>query len=89
MTNNVAEVSVPVFTPAQSAVATAQPVPRNDNADATRYRLSIEAVGGNRFVYKVLDRVTGEVIRELPREEVQKLSSDPTYRGGKVIDTTA
>ena len=40
-------------------------------------------------MYKVLDRVTGEVIRQLPREEVEKLGSDPTYRGGKIVDTTA
>ncbi|WP_395943187.1 flagellar protein FlaG [Brevundimonas sp.] len=55
--------------------------------DTGRYRLSIEAIGANRFVYKVLDRVTGEVIRQLPREDVAKLTSDPTYRGGKLIDT--
>lgn len=63
--------------------------PRDDNADAGRYRLTIEAVGDNRYVYKVLDRVTGEVIRQLPREEVEKLSSDPTYRGGKIVDAKA
>ncbi|WP_336980299.1 flagellar protein FlaG [Brevundimonas nasdae] len=49
--------------------------------------MTIEAVGDNRFVYKVLDRVTGEVIRQLPREEVEKLNSDPTYRGGRLVDT--
>jgi flagellar protein FlaG len=27
------------------------------------------------------------VIRQLPREEVEKLISDPTYRGGRVVDT--
>lgn len=62
-------------------------VARNDNEDASRYRLTIEAVGDHHFIYKVLDRVTGEVIRQLPREEVEKLSRDPTYRGGKLIDT--
>ena len=63
------------------------PVAKNDNEDASRYRLTIEAVGDHQFVYKVLDRVTGEVIRQLPREEVEKLSRDPTYRGGRLIDT--
>jgi flagellar protein FlaG len=29
------------------------------------------------------------VIRQLPREEVERLNADPTYRGGKVVDTTA
>ncbi|NSX33472.1 flagellar protein FlaG [Brevundimonas vesicularis] len=44
-------------------------------------------MGDNRFVYKVLDRVTGEVIRQLPREDVEKLNTDPTYRGGRLVDT--
>ena len=64
---------------AQSALA------GNDNASQ---RLVIEAVGQNRFVYKVMDRVTGEVIRQLPREEVQKLITDPAYRQGGVVNTS-
>ncbi|WP_087119502.1 flagellar protein FlaG [Brevundimonas sp. SH203] len=73
--------------PAPATVA--QTHARNDNSDASRYRLTIEAVGKNRYVYKVLDRVTGEVIRQLPREDVEKLAVDPTYRQGKVVDTSA
>ncbi|MDQ1154009.1 flagellar protein FlaG [Brevundimonas sp. SORGH_AS_0993] len=92
MTENVVRITnppvVPSSTPAVAPHPQAQPEPRNDNADAGRYRLTIEAVGENRYVYKVLDRVTGEVIRQLPREEVEKLSGDPTYRGGKIFDTT-
>jgi flagellar protein FlaG len=57
----------------------------NDNASQ---RLVIEAVGQNRFVYKVMDRVTGEVIRQLPREEVEKLITDPAYRQGGVVSTS-
>jgi len=74
---------------ASAAAPTADEAPQTPNslADAGRYRLTIEAVGRHRFVYKVLDRVTGEVIRQLPREEVEKLISDPTYRGGQVVDT--
>lgn len=91
MTDNVASVTSvpPVITPPVPVEPIVQPpVARNDNADSSRYRLTIEAVGDHTFVYKVLDRVTGEVIRQLPREEVEKLISDPTYRGGKVVDTT-
>ena len=65
---------------AQSALA------GNDNANQ---RLVIEAVGQNRFVYKVMDRVTGEVIRQLPREAVEKLITDPAYKQGGVVNTTA
>lgn len=58
-----------------------------DPSDAGRYRLTIErdATG---FVYKTLDRVTGEVIRQLPREEVLKLRQSPAYDVGKVFTTT-
>lgn len=87
MTNHVASVTrVPLsITPATVEVAPLDA--RNDNADAGRYRLTIEAIGDHRFVYKVLDRVTGEVIRQLPREEVEKLFSDPSYEGGRIVDT--
>jgi flagellar protein FlaG len=91
MTDNVARsVSVPPPTPVAAVAAKAStppPTPRNDNNDASRYRLTIEALGDNRFVYKVLDRVTGEVIRQLPRENVETLNGDPTYRGGRLVDT--
>lgn len=94
MSNHVA--SVTSVSPAVE-VAAAVPAPppavpatdaRNDNADISRMRLTIEATPEGRFIYKVLDRVTGEVIRQLPREEVERLNADPTYRGGKVVDTT-
>lgn len=61
--------------------------PANDTDDPSRFRLTIEALGDNRYVYKILDRVTGEVIRQLPREDVEALNSDPTYRGGRLVDT--
>jgi flagellar protein FlaG len=38
------------------------------------------------IVYKTLDRRTGEVVRQLPREEVLRLKDDPTYDPGDVID---
>lgn len=55
-----------------------------------RYRLVIEE--GSRagsFVYKTLDRVTGEVVKQLPREEVVNLLKDDSYSAGTVIDTRA
>ncbi|SPU53573.1 Uncharacterised protein [Brevundimonas vesicularis] len=88
MTQNVERtVGLPPPIPETPVSVRHHPVAKNDNEDASRYRLTIEAVGDHQFVYKVLDRVTGEVIRQLPREEVEKLSRDPTYRGGRLIDT--
>ena len=41
------------------------------------------------FVYKTLDRLTGEVVRQLPREEVMRLRDDAGYNAGRVVDTRA
>lgn len=65
--------------PVQATVSAA-----SASADAARYRLVIEAANDG-FVYKTVDRQTGEVVRQWPREEVQKLADDPTYRQGRII----
>lgn len=39
------------------------------------------------IVYKTLDRRTGEVVRQLPREEVLRLKDDPTYGPGDIVDS--
>jgi flagellar protein FlaG len=54
-----------------------------------RYRLVIEQ--GPRegsFVYKTMDRETGEVVQQLPSEEVLKLRQRDEYGAGAVINTT-
>lgn len=55
-----------------------------------RYRLVIEE-GPTRgtFIYKTLDATTGEVVRQLPREEVVQMMEDRRYGSGAVIDTSA
>lgn len=56
---------------------------------AARYKLVIEQ-GARKgvFIYKVLDRETGEVVRQLPREEVARLGNQNGYAAGTVINTT-
>ncbi len=57
---------------------------------AARYRLVIEEGSQpGSFIYKTLDSVTGEVIRQLPREEVVRLASADRYDAGALIDTSA
>jgi len=93
MANNVASISS-VTNTAQAAAPVSKPAvepaaaPANDAVDASRFRLTIEATSAGRFVYKVLDRVTGEVIRQLPREEVVRMGDRPDYAGGQVVDTS-
>jgi flagellar protein FlaG len=57
---------------------------------AARYRLVIEEgpMAGS-FIYKTLDRVTGEVVKQLPREQVVNLMRTLDYNAGSVIDTKA
>lgn len=65
--------------------------PASQQADqAARYRLVIEEgpVAGS-YVYKTLDRVTGEVVRQLPRDQVVDLMRVGSYASGSVIDTRA
>ena len=53
-----------------------------------RYRLVIEqGAAKGAFIYKILDRETGEVVRQLPREEVARLGDRSDYAAGAVIDT--
>lgn len=54
------------------------------------YRLVIEQ--GPRqgtFIYKTVDRSTGETIKQYPREEVLRLLNSPAYAAGTVADTQA
>ena len=67
---------------AQQRVQDAQ----NSSDDAGRYRLTIER-DSTGYVYKTLDRVTGEVVRQFPREEVLKLRQSAAYDVGKIIKT--
>lgn len=52
-------------------------------------RLVIEEdpVSGS-YIYKTLDRRTGEVVQQLPREEVLRLKDASVYVPGQMADTT-
>lgn len=57
---------------------------------ADDYRLVIERdEGTGSYIYKTLDRSTGEVVNQFPREEVLKLRDSPVYQAGQVIVTKA
>jgi flagellar protein FlaG len=57
---------------------------------AARYRLVIEeGPHSGSFIYKTLDRVTGEVVKQLPREQVVNLMQTAEYSAGSVINTKA
>lgn len=61
-----------------------------DVEDIARYRLVIEeGPQAGSFIYKTMDRITGEVIRQFPREQVIRMMQSKTYDAGSVIDTFA
>jgi len=39
------------------------------------------------WVYKAIDRYTGEIVRQLPRQEVLNLRNSASYKAGSVIKT--
>ncbi len=54
------------------------------------YRLVIEDdEKAGCFVYKTINRLTGEVVQQLPREQLIKLREAPDYATGAVISTRA
>ena len=86
--------AVPVGDPAliQPVVPQAAPVepPAADIQDAVDFRLVIEedAASGS-YIYKTLDRRTGEVIQQFPRDEVLKLKETKDYSAGSIVNARA
>jgi flagellar protein FlaG len=74
--------------PVGKAVARSTPQATQDNLANARLVIEQDSETGA-YVYKSLDRITGEVLRQLPREEVVKLLSDARYSAGDVFKTKA
>ena len=95
ITNTVADPALPA-TPAAQPDAAAQPAAAQavsapaSGPDPADLRLVIEddqAAGC--FVYKTIDWRTGEVVQQLPREQLLKLREADGYLAGDVIKTEA
>ena len=71
--------------PASGGDAPAVPAP-----DPVEMRLVIEMdQASGSYVYKTVNRLTGEVVRQLPRAEVLRLKVESQYAAGSVIKTEA
>jgi flagellar protein FlaG len=58
--------------------------------DPVDMRLVIEEdKATNSYVYKTVNRLTGEVIQQLPREQVLQLREQLDYEAGRVVRTKA
>ena len=79
-------VAVEISAPAAPVRQDAKPKAADD---ITQQRLVIEPVSSHRYIYKVLDSSTGQVLRQLPNEHVEKMITDPSYQEGKLVKTSA
>lgn len=91
------EATPPAKTPAQRRIeAKAAAKEKADAAgpakgpDLAEMRLVIEIdQASGSYVYKTINRTTGEVLSQLPRAEVLKLRNEVRYAAGDVIKTEA
>jgi flagellar protein FlaG len=94
MENKVAAVA-PAPDPASPQFQTAPPPARSEpeapkGPDPVEMRLVIEVdQASGSFVYKTVNRLTGEVLLQLPRAEVLKMRDGAQYEAGSVIRTKA
>lgn len=66
------------------------PVAAASQEVAADFRLVIEEdKSTHTFVYKTVNRTTGEVVSQVPREEVLRMREAPDYVAGKVVQTKA
>ena len=66
------------------------PAPVVPSTDPVDLRLIIEEdKASGSYIYKTVNRVTGEVIQQLPREEVLRMRDGSSYVAGVVVRTKA
>ncbi len=76
--------------PSRPVLGTATTVATVHGPDPADLRLVIEedkATGT--YIYKTIDRRTGDVIQQLPREQILKLRDQVAYEAGAVVRTKA
>jgi hypothetical protein len=67
-----------------------RPAPTPGPAPGSDLRLMIERdAEGAYYIYKLVDRATGQVVAEHPRDEVANLAKAAGYTAGSVVRTKA
>ena len=87
---DVAPATVPPPAPVSSSTTTSATTPPTPNLNPEDFQLLIEddkAAGS--FVYKTINRHTGEIVSQFPRDEILKLREAFHYVAGGVISTKA
>jgi flagellar protein FlaG len=89
-TGPLSDPAVETVRPVVSEVTPKKQASLSDPSDQSQYRLIIEEdQASGAFVYKTLNRNTGEVVLQFPREEVLRLKEHASYQAGAIIRTTA
>ena len=78
----------PQAQPAASRDRNELSIPAYTPTPSADLRLVIEPHGSS-YVYKTIDRRTGEVVSQYPIEEILKMLSEQRYTAGVVISTIA
>jgi flagellar protein FlaG len=75
-------------TPSKPSSTSTSPASSSSDSSADSQRLVIkEGAQAGVLIYTILDRATGEVLVQIPREEVVRIASRPDYSAGQVFDT--
>ena len=74
-------------TPAAAPAPSAAPAPVAPVQQMPEFRLVIEEDESGSFIYKTLDRRTGEVVNQFPREQVLRLKDAEGYAPGRVFNS--
>ena len=79
-----------VLAPAVAPIEHAPAPPVDDGPQPGDLRLVIEQDDDSgEYVYKTVDRRTGETLNQYPREQILKLRQEATYASGDVYDGQA
>ncbi len=70
-----------------ASAPSAPPAPAKPVEQIAEFRLVIEEDTKGSFVYKTLDRRTGEVVNQFPREQMLRLKESGDYEPGKVFNS--
>ena len=73
-------------TPATGPAPSPAPIAQRPVEEPAEFRLVIEEDPRGSFVYKTLDRRTGEVVNQFPREQVLRLKESLGYAPGRVFN---
>jgi flagellar protein FlaG len=82
------DLAFPQPQPAAPAARDEAPAATGPDPNELRLVIDLDQASGT-YVYKTINRLTGEVVQQLPREEVLKLKDQLHYAAGGVIRTKA